>query len=77
MTVHILLFGHYRDYLPVTASPSCVAASHSTYPTAQRPPIAAARLAERDARFADLPARARVAVRAEFAGWDTPTRRWR
>lgn len=66
MTVRVLLFGHYRDLAPSTASmevpPGATAAD------------LAARLALQNPRLADLLARTRVAVNAEFADGNAPLR---
>ena len=63
MTVRVLLFGHYRDVCPEGTL---------TLDVSEGATIAdvAGRLAERDARFADLLARTRVAINADFT---TPT----
>ncbi len=68
MTIHILLFGHYRDVLP----PGAGNAITLDLPANATPTDAALALARRDTRFADLVSRSRVAVRAEFADWQTP-----
>jgi len=65
MTVHILLFGHYRDALPATGSLTI------DLPHGATAADAAAYLATQDSRFTDLLARTRVAVQAEFAACDT------
>jgi molybdopterin converting factor small subunit len=69
MTVHVLLFGHYKD-----AVPSGGALSLSDLPDGATVADAARRLGERDARLSDLLARARVAVGGDFAAADTVLR---
>ncbi|HVK02513.1 MAG TPA: MoaD/ThiS family protein [Armatimonadaceae bacterium] len=68
MTVRVLLFGHYRDAAPPEAEGGAFALP---LPDGATVADAARALAERDGRFADLLARTRVAVRAEFAAPDT------
>ena len=66
MTVHVLLFGHYKDAAPHGGRPLPL-----TLPGGATVADAAERLAARDARLSDLLARARVAVNADFADADT------
>nr|CAA9263077.1 hypothetical protein AVDCRST_MAG63-2623 [uncultured Armatimonadetes bacterium] len=69
MTVHILLFGHYKDAAPAGAEGGAFPIEVSERAT---PAHVARHLAERDARLADLLLRTRVAVNAEFADAATP-----
>jgi molybdopterin synthase sulfur carrier subunit len=64
MIVRVLLFGHYRDAVPGGVVTLDLAAGAT-------PATVAALLATRDPRLADLLARTRIAVRAEFAAADT------
>ena len=68
MTVHILLFGHYKDAVPNSGNSPFALGVPEGAPVA----TVAGLLAERDPRLSDLLTRTRVAVGAEFAGPDTP-----
>jgi molybdopterin converting factor small subunit len=65
MTIHVFLFGHYRDAAPEGGGLTLILPEGATVADV------AARLSERDARFKDLLARTRVAVAAEFASPET------
>lgn len=67
MTIRVLVFGHYRDALPAgEGGVTLDLASGATVADAAR------RMADISPRFAELLARTRVAVQAEFAASDTP-----
>ena len=65
MTVHVLLFGHYRDAAPPDGKLSLELPDRATVADV------AARLAEQNARLASLLTRTRVAVATDFATPDT------
>jgi molybdopterin converting factor small subunit len=65
VTVRVLLFGHYRDTAPEGGELTVKVPEGATVADV------AARLSERDARFADLLRRTRVAVAADFAPPET------
>ena len=67
MTIHVLLFAHYRDILPGGQT-------DLTLPEGATVAAAAAALADRDARLAGILDRTRVAVAADFAEPDTRLR---
>jgi molybdopterin synthase catalytic subunit len=65
MTVHVLLFGHYKDAAPNGAL------TLAGLPNGASVATVAERLAAHDERLTDLLARARVAVGGDFAAADT------
>lgn len=65
ITIHVLLFGHYKDAAPPGGTLTLALPSGATIADAAR------RLGEQNSRLVDLLERARVAVNAEFAGADT------
>lgn len=69
LTIRVLLFGHFRDYAPADSGGTLTVSLPDDGDAT--PAALAAQLAARDPRFADLLARTRIAVRAEFAAPDT------
>lgn len=67
MTITVLLFGHYRDFVPESTFRLDV-------PKDATVAYVAARLADANSRLSDLLTRTRVAVGAEFATPETVLR---
>jgi molybdopterin synthase sulfur carrier subunit len=69
ITVRVLLFGHYREAVPVSLDSDGVFTVE--VPEGATVAAVAAKIADLDARLADLLARTRVAVGTEFATAET------